>query len=1166
VWALLAYPLRHLTPHLYRAVWLVLDALNLPGNPSLFNFAALAVIAAALRHRKRVAFWVVIVLIEIPAVVYGVFLTAVWLQGLPWRNWLAPGQAVSLDPVPAPVRVGLAALVGIAIISWLWWHRRQFSAPVSQVAVRRAAGALVAGLAVAWAWAFTWAMMLGEKTAGVWLKAWWAINTALGQGPEEIVLGYGIAGRPAWHHPIVDTIAPHWVARSTSILATVALFIALIVFTRSDRHLPHISPDQELALRALLAKHGDEDSLGYFNLRRDKSAVFSADGRAAVVGRLVGGILLASGDPVGDRAAWADGIGQWIALARRHGWTPAVASATPRGGRAWEAAGLRSLALGDEAVIHTDHFSLRDHRLQAVADAARRVRKAGYTVKVRRQEDIAAAELATLARDADFWRHGGEERGFSMTSGRVGDPTDGRDIVVTAHDADGAVRALLTFVPWGRRGISLDVMRHDPRAHSGTTEFMVAGLVEAGRDMGVTRISLNFAVLRRFLVEGAEVGAFPLARTLRRIMLIASRWWQMDGLYRSNEKYAPDWEPRVVCFDRGASLAEVIAAVARAEGFLPDRSAADVMSGTGSRALGGRDAAFTEAVRAQERAALAATPTDRPVSAQQAARLAHRAALAAAGMEPNPVRVPRTCSIRDALRLAAERGEAPPVVGGAPVGRAGGPSVGEGDSAGAGERGAARGEAPPAAGGAPVGRAGGPSVGVGDSAGAGERGERGQGAVMSVVGRILRKRDHGGVVFFDLRERVSEIQVMAQRDSSNQFALLSRHVQLGDQISVTGRLVRTHSGDLALEISDWAMAAKSIAPPPPKRRLELAPPKLTPALARTPHILLATNNRALDMIYARSAATAALRAVLEDREFIEVETPILQTIHGGANARPFTTHINAYDMDLYLRIAPELYLKRLAVGGVERVFELGKNFRNEGVDRKHNPEFTSLEAYEAFSDYDGMRLLTQDLIRAAAVAIHGEPVAVAPDGRRVNLAGDWPVVTVHEAVSRAIGCELTASSTLAQVRAAATRANVAYLEEWTAGELVSELYDELVEGQTFEPTFYKDFPVETSPLTRAHRSIPGLAERWDLVAFGAEVGTAYSELTDPVDERDRLTTQSAKAAAGDPEAMELDEDFLNALDFGLVPTGGLGLGVDRVVMTLTGATIRETLTFAFVRT
>jgi lysyl-tRNA synthetase class 2 len=212
-----------------------------------------------------------------------------------------------------------------------------------------------------------------------------------------------------------------------------------------------------------------------------------------------------------------------------------------------------------------------------------------------------------------------------------------------------------------------------------------------------------------------------------------------------------------------------------------------------------------------------------------------------------------------------------------------------------------------------------------------------------------------------------------------------------------------------------------------------------------------------------------------------------------------------------------------------------------------------------------MRRLTERLIRAAAMAVHGEPVAIAPDGRQVSLAGDWPVVSVHDAVSKALGEPVTPTTELDKVRDLAAKAGVAWREEWSAGEVVSELYDRLVEGQTFEPTFYIDFPVETSPLTRRHRSIPGLAERWDLVAFGAELGTAYSELTDPLDERRRLTAQSLLAAAGDPEAMEIDEDFLAALDFGLVPTGGLGLGVDRIVMTLTGTTIRETLTFPFIK-
>jgi lysyl-tRNA synthetase class 2 len=304
---------------------------------------------------------------------------------------------------------------------------------------------------------------------------------------------------------------------------------------------------------------------------------------------------------------------------------------------------------------------------------------------------------------------------------------------------------------------------------------------------------------------------------------------------------------------------------------------------------------------------------------------------------------------------------------------------------------------------------------------------------------------------------------------------------------------------------------------------------------------------------------------LAAREFIEVETPILQRVHGGANARPFTTHINAYDVDLYLRIAPELFLKRLAIGGVGKVFELGRNFRNEGADATHNPEFTSLEAYQAYGDYTSMRVLTRDHIIEAAIAVHGEPISRRADGTVVRLDGEWPVHTVHGAVSRAVGQEVTPDTPLETLQAICEEKGVHWTPTMTHGAIVTELYDAFVEGQTVEPTFYTDFPLETSPLTRTHRRDPRLAERWDLVAFGAELGTAYSELIDPVDQRERLTQQSLLAAAGDPEAMEVDEEFLSALEFAMPPTGGLGIGVDRVYMMLIGASIRETLAFPFVR-
>ncbi|MBW8767188.1 MAG: lysine--tRNA ligase, partial [Geodermatophilales bacterium] len=296
---------------------------------------------------------------------------------------------------------------------------------------------------------------------------------------------------------------------------------------------------------------------------------------------------------------------------------------------------------------------------------------------------------------------------------------------------------------------------------------------------------------------------------------------------------------------------------------------------------------------------------------------------------------------------------------------------------------------------------------------------------------------------------------------------------------------------------------------------------------------------------------------------------VLQSVHGGAHARPFATSINAYRLPLYLRIAPELYLKRLCVGGLQNVFELGRNFRNEGADATHNPEFTSLEAYQAFADYHVMRELMRELVLAAALAVHGESVARrrSADGEvtSVDLSVPWPVVPVHEAVSRATGAPLTPSTPQSDVLALCRSRGVPVPATATAGEAVVGLYEALVESSTTTPTFYTDFPLETSPLARVHRNDPRLAERWDLVAFGSELGTAYSELIDPLDQRRRLTEQSLRAAAGDPEAMELDEAFLEAMAYAMPPTGGLGLGVDRLLMLLTGGTIRSTLTFPFVR-
>jgi lysyl-tRNA synthetase class 2 len=418
------------------------------------------------------------------------------------------------------------------------------------------------------------------------------------------------------------------------------------------------------------------------------------------------------------------------------------------------------------------------------------------------------------------------------------------------------------------------------------------------------------------------------------------------------------------------------------------------------------------------------------------------------------------------------------------------------------------------------------------------------------------------VTFAQLRDWSGDVQLLLERSRVEPTAENFGDVDLGDLIEATGVIGYSRNGTRSVLVQRWRLLGKCLRPLPDKWK-GLTDPE---ARVRARYVDLAINPVARDLIRARSDILRSIRETLFAKGFLEVETPILQQIHGGANARPFQTHINAYDLDLYLRIAPELYLKRLCVGGVERVFELGRAFRNEGVDFSHNPEFTLLEAYQAHADYrvwiDGCR----ELIQNAAVAANGSAVVMRPGDdagtlEPVDISGQWSVKTVHDAVSEALGETVEVDTEPAALRRLCDAAGIPYLSHWDAGALVLEMYEHLVEGRTTAPTFYTDFPTSVSPLTRPHRSRPGVAERWDLVAWGVELGTAYSELTDPVEQRRRLQAQSMLAAGGDPEAMELDEDFLTAMEYAMPPTGGLGVGVDRVVMLITGRSIRETLPF-----
>ncbi|GAA4252346.1 bifunctional lysylphosphatidylglycerol synthetase/lysine--tRNA ligase LysX [Dactylosporangium darangshiense] len=1041
-----------------------IDALLVPAPANVGYAAFLIMLAAGVHNRKNITFWLLATVFVLQGLFDAFVLSDLGERGAEAHELRLPFHGTAAAATNLAVT---AVLLGV-----LWLARGEFRARVQRASLPKALATLGALLV-----AFTivgWGLV--EMFPG-----------SLGAGTQRllysgrIVLG-GAFGFDVGRHGR----APGWVNLVLGTFGAIALFAAFFVLLRSQRMIAALDPEQERAVRRLLAEHGERDSLGYFATRRDKEVIMSPSGRSAVTYRVVFGVSLASGDPLGEPDAWPPAIEAWLKEAREYAWTPAVMGASEEGATAFARAGLRVIELGDEAILHVRDFDLDSPQLRQVRQAVHRVERAGYTVRIRRHAEIGPEEMARIIELAARWRDTETERGFSMALGRLGDPNDGRCVLVEAHDRDGRAVALLSFTPWGAGGLSLDLMRRDRQSDNGLIEYMVATLMREAPRIGVHRVSLNFAVFRAVFEEGARIGAGPVLRLWRALLLVASRWFQLESLYRSNVKYNPQWLPRFLCFEDVRDLPKVGLASGAAEGFVVVPRLRTLLRRGAARPAAEEP---RELIVAEEPApAPGAEARRRPE--QVRIRIAKLDTLRAAGVEPYPPGFGRTHSVAQ-VRDGRE-GLAP------------------------------------------------------DS----RTGER-----VSVAGRVVRLRDHGALCFATLRDWTGDVQiVVTTQEGRPGFAAT---VDLGDHVGICGEVGTTRRGELSVFAERWELTAKCLQPLPDKHR-GLADPE---ARVRRRHVDLIVNRPARDMVRTRSAVTFALRTALHGRGYVEVETPVLQPVHGGANARPFLTHSNAYDMRLYLRIAPELYLKRLAVGGVERVFEIGRNFRNEGVDATHNPEFTMLEAYEAYGDYTTMRALARELILAAA----GDDVVLRRGDEVIDLREEWPVVPVYAAVSRAAGTDVTPAASVAELRELADKLHVPWQDAWTHGQLVLELYEHLVEGATLHPTFYTDFPVDVSPLTRAHRADPRLAERWDLVAFGMELGTAYTELVDPVELRARLTAQSLRAAAGDPEAMELDEDFLDAFEFAMPPSGGLGLGVDRLVMLLTGRTIRETLPFPLVK-
>lgn len=436
------------------------------------------------------------------------------------------------------------------------------------------------------------------------------------------------------------------------------------------------------------------------------------------------------------------------------------------------------------------------------------------------------------------------------------------------------------------------------------------------------------------------------------------------------------------------------------------------------------------------------------------------------------------------------------------------------------------------------------------------------GEVVGLAGRVMFFRNTGKLCFATLQSGTGErIQAMISLDKvgEEQLENWKSLVDLGDHIFVQGEVITSKRGELSILADVWQMAAKTIRPMPNLHN-ELG----EEFRVRHRYIDLIVRDRAREVVKIRAEVMQSLRNTFANRAFMEVETPMLQVMHGGASARPFKTHSNAFDTELYLRIAPELFLKRAVVGGLERVFEINRNFRNEGADRTHSPEFAMLEAYEAYGDYNTMADLTQELIQNAAMDVFGSHVVDIEDGEQNDLSGQWPRISMFESLSQACGMEITPQTELSELKSLAKKMDIE-IEHPLHGKYVEELWEHFVKPNLDRPTFVIDFPVDTSPLTRDHRSKAGVVEKFDLYIRGFEQATGYSELVDPVIQRERFVAQMELAAAGDPEAMKLDEEFLKALEFGMPPSGGMGMGIDRLLMSLTGLGIRETILFPLVK-
>ena len=610
--------------------------------PTAANFAYAAftaLLAVSLGRRKRLA-WTFLVLL----VIYNVLGDVIGIAAVIFLH-LTGHDAVLNEAVRTAVfgdaevwLLGIGMVISVVTLWVVLTARKEFFAPVRRGSLGRAVLTLLAGIAVGVAVGCAWVYTIGDDIASAGRRFVLVLDAVLGGA-----VSFNLRDRD---------LLPPLLHGLLGLIGAFSLLAAIYVLFRTQKSQASLPAADEVDLRLLLDEYGSEDSLSYFSTRRDKSVVFAPDRRAAVTYRVEGDVLLASGDPVGDPAAWDSAVRLWTELAERYAWVPAVIGASEKGAHVYAEHGLRVLEIGDEAILHARTYDLANPGLKQVRQATARLERDGYSVRIRRHADIPAEHMHRVMALANTWRVGEDERGFSMALSRLGDPADGPCVLVEALDEHGEPRAFLSFVPWGSDGLSLDLMRRDPTSPNGIVEFIVSGLMAQAGTVGVTHVSLNFAVFRSAFAEGGRIGAGPVARAWRSLLLFFSRWWQLESLYRSNMKYTPDWSPRFLCFPERSTLAKVGLAAGRAEGFV---NLPFLREQIPDNVDDGGEVAQLYAREKLERAPLVAAPSEDHVGDEQTRNRKRKVErLARDGVEAYPVGVPRTHRIGDlAERYAA---------------------------------------------------------------------------------------------------------------------------------------------------------------------------------------------------------------------------------------------------------------------------------------------------------------------------------------------------------------------------------------------------------------------------------------------------------------------------------------------------------------------------------